>query len=83
VEVYSLYTSIYIFEEGLLFYIQKNRLLLGGFVVSKSISGVLYLIVIYLECQLPGISSDQPGNEAGNFLVPLFGLAPDGVYRAI
>ena len=64
--------------------VKKNRRK-GGFFneVSKSISGVLYLIAIYLGYQLPGTSSDQPGNEAGYFIVPLLGLAPGGVYRAI
>jgi len=51
--------------------------------VSKSVSGVLYLIVIYLGCQSPGTSSDQPGKEAGYFIIPLLGLAPGGVCRAI
>ncbi len=39
-------------------------------------------MVIYLGHRLPGASSDQPGNGAGHSMVPLFGLAPGGVYLA-
>ena len=38
--------------------------------------------IICLGRKLPGASSNQPGSEAGRFMTPLFGLAPDGVYPA-
>jgi len=50
--------------------------------VSKPVSRVLSRVVIYLGHRLPGASSDQPGNGAGHSMVPLFGLAPGGVYLA-
>ena len=40
------------------------------------------MVTIYLALELPPGSSDQPGDEAGRPFVPLFGLAPDGVYPA-
>ena len=39
-------------------------------------------VTIYLALMLPLGSSDQPGEQAGHPFVPLFGLAPDGVYLA-
>ncbi len=55
---------------------------------SKPISRVLYpsqtgrTMTIYLALPLPEGSSDQPREQAGRPFVPLFGLAPDGVYPA-
>jgi len=40
------------------------------------------VVTIYLALMLPSGSSDQPGEQAGRPFVPLFGLAPDGVYPA-
>ena len=40
-------------------------------------------MTIHLGAMLPTRSSDLPGNSGGPPLnVPLFGLAPDGVYQA-
>jgi hypothetical protein len=52
-----------------------------------SVSRVLFpenrVMVIHLGFQSPETSSDLPGNSDGQPLnVPLFDLAPDGVYRA-
>ncbi len=55
---------------------------------SKPVSRVLYpspsrrTVTIYLALPFPEGSSDQPGERAGRPCVPLFGLAPDGVYPA-
>ena len=51
-----------------------------------SVSRVLYLLakvmIIYLGRLLPDASSNLPGDETGRSIVPLFGLAPGGVYLA-
>ena len=52
---------------------------------SKPVSRVLYLdrigvVTIYLDRMLPYGSSGQPGDGPGIPIVPLFGLAPDGVF---
>ena len=39
-------------------------------------------MIIYLERLLPAASSDPPGNESGQLICSLFGLASDGVYMA-
>jgi len=39
-------------------------------------------VTIYLALMLPSGSSDQPGEQARQPIIPLFGLAPDGVYPA-
>ena len=39
--------------------------------------------VIPLDCTLPCSSSSLPGSDASHVDAPLFGLAPDGVYRAV
>ena len=49
---------------------------------SRPVSRVLSRTVIHLGCPSPGTSSDLPGNGAGRAMVPLFGLAPGGVYPA-
>jgi len=55
---------------------------------SKPVSRVLYpslmgrTVTIYLVLPLPEESSDQPGEKAGRPVIPLFGLAPDGVCPA-
>jgi hypothetical protein len=50
---------------------------------SGPISRVLSRTVIYLGATLPPRSSDLPGNDASHVMVPLFGLAPGGVWRAV
>jgi len=50
---------------------------------SWPISRVLSWTVIYLGAVLPRRSSDLPGNNASRAYVPLFGLAPGGVYHAV
>jgi len=40
------------------------------------------MMTIYLALPLPEGSSDQPGEWTGRPIVPLFGLAPDGVCTA-
>jgi len=40
------------------------------------------VVTIYLALMLPSGSSDQPGEQAEQPYVSLFGLAPDGVYPA-
>ena len=50
---------------------------------SRPISRVLSWTVIHLGCVSPRTSSDLPGNSAGHANVPLFGLAPSGVFRAV
>ena len=49
---------------------------------SRPISRVLSRTVIHLGCKSPCSSSNLPRNRAGNASVPLFDLAPGGVYRA-
>ena len=49
---------------------------------SRPISRVLSWAAIPLGPASPQDSSDQPGNDAGRVMVPLFGLAPGGVCRA-
>ena len=50
---------------------------------SRSISRVLSWTVIHLVLPLLTGSSNQPGSSASHAIAPLFGLAPDGVYRAV
>ena len=50
---------------------------------SRSISRVLSRTVIHLDTLSPAASSSLPGNTAGRGMVPLFGLAPGGVCRAV
>ena len=49
---------------------------------SRPISRVLSWTTIPLGHTSPCGSSDQPGDDAGHVMVPLFGLAPGGVCRA-
>jgi hypothetical protein len=49
---------------------------------SRPVSRVLSWTAIPLGCASPHTSSDLPGNSAGHTCVPLFGLAPGGVYPA-
>ncbi len=49
---------------------------------SQPVSRVLSWTVIHLGCASPHTSCDLPGNGAGRTNVPLFGLAPGGVYPA-
>lgn len=49
---------------------------------SRPISRVLSWAAIPLDPASPQGSSNQPGNDAGHVMVPLFGLAPGGVCRA-
>ena len=49
---------------------------------SRPVSRVLSWTAIHLGCASPRTSSDLPGNHAGRMNVPLFGLAPGGVYPA-
>ena len=49
---------------------------------SRPVSRVLSWTAIPLDAASPRRSSDQPGNDAGRIMVPLFGLAPGGVCRA-
>jgi hypothetical protein len=49
---------------------------------SRPISRVLSWTAIHLDTASPQASSDLPGNHAGRTSVPLFGLAPGGVYPA-
>jgi hypothetical protein len=49
---------------------------------SRLISRVLSWTAIHLGCTSPCTSSNLPGNHAGHMIVPLFGLAPDGVFPA-
>ncbi len=58
----------------------------GRKVRSQPVSRVLYgalrpATVIPLGPRLPAASSNLPGSGAGHAIAPLFGLAPDGVYR--
>jgi len=49
---------------------------------SRPISRVLSRTVIHLGCKSPCSSSNLPRNRAGHASVPLFDLAPGGVYHA-
>ncbi len=49
---------------------------------SRPISRVLSWTVIHLDAASPQASSNLPGNRTGRTIVPLFGLAPGGVYPA-
>ena len=49
---------------------------------SRPVSRVLSWTVIPLGCASPRTSSNLPGNHAGRMIVPLFGLAPGGVFPA-
>ena len=49
---------------------------------SWPVSRVLSWTIIHLGCTSPCTSSNLPGNSAGHAIVPLFGLAPGGVYPA-
>ncbi len=52
--------------------------------VKQSVSRILYQTIIYLGYRLPGISCDLPESQAKRAASSLlFGLAPDGVCRAI
>ncbi len=62
----------------------KKRLEKESWPVSRVLSEGLaaFEAVIHLGQQLPAGSSDLPGSSASRAIAPLFGLAPDGVYRA-
>ena len=49
---------------------------------SRPVSRVLSWTAIPLGCTSPCTSSNLPGNHAGRMIVPLFGLAPGGVFPA-
>jgi len=49
---------------------------------SQPISRVLSWTIIHLGCTSPCTSCNLPGNSVGHTNVPLFGLAPGGVYPA-
>ncbi len=49
---------------------------------SRPVSRVLSRTVIHLGCKSPCSSSNLPRNRAGHASVPLFDLAPGGVYPA-
>jgi len=49
---------------------------------SRPVSRVLSWTAIPLGCTSPCTSSNLPGNHAGRMNVPLFGLAPGGVFPA-
>ncbi len=49
---------------------------------SRPVSRVLSRTVIHLGCKSPCSSSNLPRNRAGHASVPLFDLAPGGVYHA-
>ena len=55
----------------------------GGEVGSPPISRVLSWAAIPLDLPLPTGSSSLPGSDASSVIAPLFGLAPDGGYRAV
>ena len=50
--------------------------------MELAISRVLSWAIIHLGSMSPCRSSDLPGDSAGHTIVPLFGLAPGGVYHA-
>ena len=49
---------------------------------SRPVSRVLSRTVIHLGCKSPCSSSNLPRNRAGHASVPLFDLAPSGVFPA-
>jgi len=49
---------------------------------SRPVSRVLSRTVIHLGCKSPSSSSNLPRDRAGHASVPLFDLAPGGVYHA-
>ena len=49
---------------------------------SRPVSRVLSRTVIHLGCKSPRSSSNLPRDRAGHASVPLFDLAPGGVYHA-
>ena len=51
--------------------------------VEPAISRVLSRIIIHLDAVSPRRSSNLPGDSADHTIVPLFGLAPGGVYLAV
>ena len=50
--------------------------------MSRTVSRVMYQMIIYLDLTLPPDSSDLPESKDGQSTF-LFGLASDGVYRAM
>ena len=50
---------------------------------SQPVSRVLSRTIMHLGCMSPYTSCGLPGDYAGNIVVPIFGLAPGGVYRAV
>ena len=50
---------------------------------SQPVSRVLSRTIIHLGCMSPYTSCGLPGDNAGNIIAPLFGLAPGGVYHAV
>lgn len=87
---FQYFTKIFFFDKnyGLsIQFHQKNTDPIGTSVpsyvrMSKTISRVLYSMVIYLDLLLPVSSSNQPEDVTGSHMNPHYGLAPDGVYRA-
>ena len=51
--------------------------------VEPTVSRVLSRVIIHLDAVSPRRSSDLPGDSADHAIVPLFGLAPGGVYLAV
>ena len=51
--------------------------------VEPTVSRVLSGAIIHLDAVSPRRSSDLPGDSADHAIVPLFGLAPGGVYLAV
>ncbi len=49
---------------------------------EPAVSRVLSRVIIHLGNTSPRCSSNLPGNSADHAIVPLFGLAPGGVYHA-
>ena len=56
--------------------------ILGVISGSRPVSRVLSWAIIHLGPLSPMASSDLPGDSADHAIVPLFGLAPGGVYLA-
>ena len=50
---------------------------------ESAVSRVLSRAIIHLGAVSPQRSSDLPGDSADHTIVPLFGLAPGGVYHAV
>ena len=50
---------------------------------SQPVSRVLSRTIIHLGCMSPYTSCGLPGDNAGRIIIPLFGLAPGGVYHAV